>query len=73
MLALRVFSLFIPWLAVPGMEVEHLGGSRRGKRDHEKKGGLHYFTAGIGELKSRRLLFIFLVFCRPVNLELSLC
>lgn len=55
------FQPFLLELSVPGMEVEHLGGFRRGKRDDEKRRGLHYFAANIVE--SRRLLiFLYLFF-----------
>lgn len=69
------FQPFILWLAVAGMETEHLDGSRRGERDHEKRRGLDYFAASTGEFKSRRLFtsYISSFSCRPVDLNLSLC
>lgn len=50
------FQPFMLDLSVPGMEVEHLGGSRRRKWNDEERRGLHYFAANVVELKSIRLL-----------------
>lgn len=68
------FQPFMLEPSVPGMEVEHLGGFRRGRGMMRR--GLHYFAASIAELKSRvedYLLFKSLFFCRHVNLKHSLC
>lgn len=48
------FQPFLLEPSVPGMEVEHLGGFRRGRWMMRR--GLHYSAASIAELKSRRLL-----------------
>lgn len=68
------FQPFIPELSVPEMEVECLSESKRGKRDDEKRRGLHYFAASIVVLEVQKTTYflISLFFCRLVNLKLSL-
>lgn len=56
------FQPFILWLAVPGVETEHLDGSRRGERDHEKRRGLHYFTASTGEFEVQKTTYFLCFF-----------